>query len=1045
MSHVSCSGPLALAGWLLLAMIAGGAESRGETFRFATVGITVPDGFVVERAAGQPLVERPVAITFDDDGRLYVTDSSGSNAKLVEQQADPRHRIFRLEDRDGDGVFDTRTLFADRLMMLQGTLWYRGSLYAAAGPQIWKLTDTDGDGLADDRTVWFDGGTLTGCGNDMHGPYLGPDGWFYWCKGAFAEQTHDLPKKPGWKTRAAHVFRARPDRPVGEIEPVMTGGMDNPVDVAFTATGERLLSATFLEHPGGGKRDGVIHALYGGVYGKEHGVLDGHPRTGGLLPALVQLGPAAACGLHVHSGHGLGGDFFGDAFACSFNLRTVSRHRLVPHGATFTTVDEPFVVGDAADFHPTDVIEDADGSLLVVDTGGWYKLCCPTSQLEKPAVLGAIYRIRRLATPPALDPRGRRIDWPRLDATGLATLVGDPRPAVASRAIDALRRLGQPAAAATASIVASGAAPVATRRGAVWTLAGIDGDEARAAVRRGLADTSAEVRQAAAHVAGLTRDIAAVDALALLLVGSDAGCSRTAAEALGRIGTDAAVRSLLAACPRATDRPLEHSLTYALIESGRPELLLAAVDAPDRRIRRAALVALDQGGGATAASLRDRVLAICGDDDPALRETGWWLASGHPEWAEALATKLPAQLERAAARPDESPRIVGIVGRLTANEAIATSLATAARGNPGTQAKALEVMREARPKKTPDAWVDALVAVVGGDSATASADAIETLARLTLSADQRTRVRPELLARAATAGLPPKLCTQLVQVAGGTEALPEPVAERLLAILLSAGTEGDASPLDRAAAAGALQASRLSDDQLTRLAPALARLPANDVSQLLPLFKTRGGEPLISAIASLAGHADLSSLDRSAVAAAVAGLPAGGDASGRQLLERIDIARAGQRDSYERLAAALPPGDAARGHGVFVSAKAACTGCHAMAYVGGRIGPDLSKIGTIRTERDLLEAIVLPSASFVRSYEPVTVLTEDGRAFSGIIREETPAEVVVQTNVTTSERIPRTAIESIEPGTVSLMPKGYDTILTPQEIADLVAFLARAK
>lgn len=151
------------------------------------------------------------------------------------------------------------------------------------------------------------------------------------------------------------------------------------------------------------------------------------------------------------------------------------------------------------------------------------------------------------------------------------------------------------------------------------------------------------------------------------------------------------------------------------------------------------------------------------------------------------------------------------------------------------------------------------------------------------------------------------------------------------------------------------------------------------------------------------------------------------------------------RESFERLAAALPPGDAARGHAVFVSGKAACTGCHAMAYVGGRIGPDLSKIGGIRTPRDLLEAIVLPSASFVRSYEPVTVLTEDGRAFSGIVREETPTEVVIQTNVTTSERIPRDAIESIEPGTVSLMPKGYDTILTPQELADLVAFLARAK
>ena len=78
-------------------------------------------------------------------------------------------------------------------------------------------------------------------------------------------------------------------------------------------------------------------------------------------------------------------------FACYFNLHKVGRHVLTPQGATFTTKDEDFVSSSDLDFHPTDVIEDADGSLVIVDTGGWYKLCCPTSQLQKPDVLGAIY------------------------------------------------------------------------------------------------------------------------------------------------------------------------------------------------------------------------------------------------------------------------------------------------------------------------------------------------------------------------------------------------------------------------------------------------------------------------------------------------------------------------------------------------------------------------------------------------------------------------------------------------------------------------------
>ena len=77
-------------------------------------------------------------------------------------------------------------------------------------------------------------------------------------------------------------------------------------------------------------------------------------------------------------------------------MHKVTRHVLSPDGATYKSKDEDFLVSDNLDFHPTDVVEDADGSLIVVDTGGWYKICCPTSVLQKPDVLGAIYRVKRV-------------------------------------------------------------------------------------------------------------------------------------------------------------------------------------------------------------------------------------------------------------------------------------------------------------------------------------------------------------------------------------------------------------------------------------------------------------------------------------------------------------------------------------------------------------------------------------------------------------------------------------------------------------------------
>ena len=412
---------------MILAVAALGLASSAPAAEVKVDGktFTLADGFTLERVAGPPLVDRPIVADFDEKGRLYVADSSGSNEPPKIQLEKKPHRIVRLEDVDGDGVYDRRTVFADRMMFPEGAMWFEGSLYVSAPPQIWKLTDTNDDGVADRREVWFDGKTLTGCANDLHGPYRGPDGRIYWCKGAFAEQKYERKGKEPFVTRAAHIFRAKPDGT--EIEPIMTGGMDNPVDVVFTPGGEPIFTTTFLQSPADGKRDGLIHAVYGGVWGKVNGVLEGHTRTGpDLLPAMTHLGPAAPCGLTRYESDAFGPEFKDNLFLCQFNLRKVSRHVLVPSGSTFTTADSDLLVSAEHDFHPTDVIEDADGSLLVVDTGGWYKLCCPTSAMEKPDILGAIYRIRKAGAAKVDDPRGLRLDWEKARGRGSGQELSDP-------------------------------------------------------------------------------------------------------------------------------------------------------------------------------------------------------------------------------------------------------------------------------------------------------------------------------------------------------------------------------------------------------------------------------------------------------------------------------------------------------------------------------------------------------------------------------------------------------------------------------------------
>jgi len=97
--------------------------------------------------------------------------------------------------------------------------------------------------------------------------------------------------------------------------------------------------------------------------------------------------------------------------------------------------------------------------------------------------------------------------------------------------------------------------------------------------------------------------------------------------------------------------------------------------------------------------------------------------------------------------------------------------------------------------------------------------------------------------------------------------------------------------------------------------------------------------------------------------------------------------------------------------------------------------------GKIRSERELLEAIVFPSATFVRGFEPFAVKTKTGEELSGILRKDAPDEIVIATGPETEQHIARRDIVNLQPSPASPMPPGYESMLTKQELADLVAFL----
>ena len=402
------------------------------------------------------------------------------------------------------------------------------------------------------------------------------------------------------------------------------------------------------------------------------------------------------------------------------------------------------------------MLEDADGSLLVIDTGGWYKLCCPTSQLHKPDVLGAIYRIRRTGAPRVDDPRGRKLAWARMTTAELAHWLDDPRPAVRRRAVQRLGEMGTDAVPVLGEAVRSDRS-TQVRRNAVWAAARIDQPNARAVARQALTDPDEMVRQAAIHSVSIWRDREALPLLLRLLRGESLLNRRAAAEALGRIGEKSAVPALLEAVgnmapskgqspSKPADRVLEHSLTFALIEIADRDGTAAGLHSTNVATRRAALVALDQmdGGGLEPQSVAAELDAAY----PRMKQTAWWIASRHPEWGAALAGILRDRLAKQTMTASQRDDLVRLLARFSrakpVQDFLAERLCDSAAGR-DTRRLVLRAMAQANLKEVPETWITGLTGVLSEDDAGLISEAINTVRALRISKQRPAKLAAALL------------------------------------------------------------------------------------------------------------------------------------------------------------------------------------------------------------------------------------------------------------------------------------------------------------
>jgi putative heme-binding domain-containing protein len=353
----------------------------------AIAQMKVPEGFSVELVAAEPDIANPVAMTFDERGRIWVTESF----EYPRHEPGPgRDRVKILEDTDGDGRTDKVTVFAEGLNIPSGIAVGAGGVWIANAPDILFMQDTDGDGRADKTEV-----VVTGFGRaDTHelpnSLTWGPDGWLYGLNGVF-NQSHVQYRGRNYDFTCA-LFRIHPRTRDFEL---FCEGTSNPWGVAWDREGSAFISACVIDH--------LWHLTETGYYHRQGGPYPPFVwKLGSIVKHKHQM--AAYCGIHYFDSDAYPeqyreklymGNIHGNCLNCDVLERSGSSY--------FARPDPDFLTANDVWFMPVAQKTGPDGCLYVLD---WYDRyhCYQDANRDPKGVdraKGRLYRIRYHDTPRA--------------------------------------------------------------------------------------------------------------------------------------------------------------------------------------------------------------------------------------------------------------------------------------------------------------------------------------------------------------------------------------------------------------------------------------------------------------------------------------------------------------------------------------------------------------------------------------------------------------------------------------------------------------------
>jgi putative membrane-bound dehydrogenase-like protein len=347
----------------------------------AVTRLAVPEGFRVTLAAAEPDVRQPIAIAFDDRGRLWVAESYSYNGSKF---TDDRHdRILIFEDSTGDGVLDRRKIFCDGLTHLTGLQIGFGGVWVTAPPHLAFIPDRDLDDVPDGEPIaHLDGWSLKAEHNSVNGLEWGPDGWLYGRHGIKQPSLVGRPNDPPENRTAlsCSIWRYHPTRHLFEV---VADGTINPWGLDFDDHGHGFLTTSVVEHlwhliPGahyerwknrGVHPDPFVYEAMTATSDHLHWGSGTWDKTGRIAEGNHEFGGGHShCDAMIYLGDRWPSRYRGLLFTSNIHGRRINRDRLVRNTGPFRGVhDDDFLLANDPWFRAVSMEYGPDGDVYLTD------------------------------------------------------------------------------------------------------------------------------------------------------------------------------------------------------------------------------------------------------------------------------------------------------------------------------------------------------------------------------------------------------------------------------------------------------------------------------------------------------------------------------------------------------------------------------------------------------------------------------------------------------------------------------------------------------